>query len=66
MLTGLISSALISILTRLITEKFLAKLVIEALRAWSRQTANDHDNRVVEAMAEAIGVDPVALKKAAE
>lgn len=66
MITGIIAKALMGIITRLITERFLAKLVIESLRYWSRQTANDQDDRVVEAMAEALGLDPVALKVAAK
>lgn len=64
MLTSLLAKALIGILTQLITQKFLAKVTIEALRAWSKTTSNEMDDRVVESMAEALGIDPVALKVA--
>lgn len=46
---------------RLITEKFLSKLVVESLRAWSKQTENSYDNKVIEAMAEALGLPPDAV-----
>lgn len=65
-MTGLIASALVSMLTKLITERFLAKLVIEGLRAWAKTTNTSHDDKVVEAMAEALGVDPIALKEASK
>ena len=65
-MSSLIAKVAIGLISRLITERFLAKLVIEALRAWAKTTSNVHDDRVVEAMAEALGIDPVALKEAAK
>jgi len=61
-MTEMLAKIAISLLMKLITEKFLAKLVIQGLRAWSGQTANVYDDRVVEAMAQALGVDPDDLK----
>jgi hypothetical protein len=61
-MTEMLAKIAISILMKLITEKFLAKLVIQGLRAWSGQTANVYDDRVVEAMAQALSVDPEDLK----
>ena len=61
-MSTLIAGLLVSLLKRLITEAFLAKLIIEALRAWSSQTENEYDDRLITAMAEALGVDSVALK----
>lgn len=48
----------IGIVARLMTEKFLSKLLVEALRAWSRQTPNQFDDRVAEAAAEAFDIPP--------
>jgi len=61
-----LASALVSMMKKLITERFLAKLVIEGLCAWSKTTDTDHDDKVVEAMAEALGIDKIALKEASK
>lgn len=53
----LLAKIAISLITKLITEKFLARLVIEGLTAWSKTTSNDLDDKVVKAMAEALEVD---------
>lgn len=52
-----------TLLTKLITETFLAKLLIEGLRAWARQTENHYDDKVVEAAAEAFGIEPEVIKE---
>lgn len=48
----------IGMVARLMTERFLSKLLVEALRAWSRQTENEYDDRVAEAVAEAFDIPP--------
>lgn len=62
-----ISSALagiaVSMLAKLVTETFLARLVIEGLRAWAKQTANEFDDRLVEEAAKAFGIPPETLKE---
>jgi 2-hydroxychromene-2-carboxylate isomerase len=65
-MSALLAKAAVGIITRLITEAFLAKLTIQMLRAWARGTANIHDDKVVEAMADALGVEPEALKEASK
>lgn len=44
----------ISLVSKLITEIFLSKLIIESLRIWARGTENKYDDLVVQAMAEAL------------
>lgn len=61
-MANLLAKIAISLITKLITERFLARLVIEALRAWAKTTDNDMDDRVVKAMAEALGVEIEVLK----
>lgn len=51
----------IAILAKLVTETFLAKLLIETLRAWAKSSENQWDDKVVDAMAEALGVSKEAL-----
>lgn len=55
----------ISLLAKLITEKFFSKILICSLQAWSKQTENDYDDKVVAAMAEALDVPIESLKPAA-
>lgn len=57
MITQTLARIAIGMVVKLITEKFLSKLVIEALKAWSKQTENKYDDKVVDAMAEALGVE---------
>jgi hypothetical protein len=64
-MTSLLAKVAVSLGAKLITETFLSKLLIEGLRAWSAQTENSHDDRVVEAIAQALGVDPIKLKPGA-
>lgn len=52
----LLAKLAMSMVTKLITEKFLGHLLVEGLRAWSKQTPNVYDDRVVEAVADALGV----------
>jgi hypothetical protein len=48
--------------TKLITETFLARILIHTLRAWADTSDSAWDDLVVDAMAEALGVDSKALK----
>lgn len=61
-MTEIMAKVLIAIITKLITESFLAKLLIEILRSWAKTTANQLDDKVVEAMAAALDVDHESLK----
>lgn len=61
----LAAKVLISLLAKMITEKFFSKVLIYALQAWSKQTANEWDDKVVAAMAEALDVPIESLKPAA-
>lgn len=61
-MTEIFARIAVSLVMKLITETFLSKLIIQGLRAWSEQTANVYDDRVVDAMAQALGVDPDDLK----
>ena len=47
---------------KLLTERLFSNMLIHGVRAWSDKTENVHDDRVVDAMAEALGVDSKALK----
>ncbi len=44
------------LLTKLITETFLARVLVYTLETWAKQTDNKLDDRVVKAMADALGV----------
>lgn len=46
----------ISLLCKLITETFLAKITIEVLNSWAKTTENKLDDKVVAAAAEAFDV----------
>lgn len=61
-MSGMLLSILIGIFEKLVTEKFFSKVLITVLRYWSDQTANDYDDKVVDAMAEALGVDSKSMK----
>lgn len=56
MIASLVAKIGVSLLTKLITETFLSRLLIEGLRAWARQTKNHMDDRLVEEAAKAFGV----------
>jgi hypothetical protein len=64
-MTEMLAKVAISLLAKMITEKFFAKVVIASLDTWSKQTANAWDDQVVKAMAEALDVPIEALKPAA-
>ena len=61
-MTEMLAKVAISLLAKMITEKFFSKVVIASLDVWSKQTENEWDNRVVSAMAEALDVPIEALK----
>ena len=46
----------LKILMKLATEAFIAKMVVHGLRALSRSTENDIDDKVVKDVADALGV----------
>ena len=64
-MTEMLAKVAISLLAKMITEKFFAKVVIASLDTWSKQTENEWDNAVVKAMAEALDVPIESLKPAA-
>jgi hypothetical protein len=64
-MTEMLAKVAISLLAKMITEKFFAKVVIASLDTWSKQTENEWDNQVVKAMAEALDVPIENLKHAA-
>lgn len=45
-----------AVLSKLLTEKFLAKAIVYCLQAISERTTNDLDDKMVRAVAEALGV----------
>lgn len=55
-MTDLLAKLAIAMVSKLLTEKFLSKLLVHSLRAWAQQTENSYDDKVVEAMAEALDV----------
>lgn len=60
---SLLAKLAISMLVKLITEKFMSRLLVEGMRAWSKQTENPFDDRVTEAVADAFGVEKEVLTK---
>lgn len=52
----------IALLTKLLTETFLARVLIQLLNAWAETTTNKLDDRVVAAAADAFGVPVEKLK----
>jgi len=64
-MTEMLAKVAIALIAKMITEKFFAKVVIASLQTWSKQTANDWDDKVVAAMAEALDVPIESLKPAA-
>jgi hypothetical protein len=65
MVTEMLAKVAISLLAKLLTEKFFAKILIASLDTWSKQTANEWDDKVTAAMAEAMDVPIERLKPAA-
>jgi len=58
----LLLKAAMGLILKLVSEKFLAKAVVYTLRAWSKTTQTEWDDKVTEAMAEALGVEAEVLK----
>lgn len=54
---------LIGLAVKILNETFIAKLVIASLDAWAKTTGNEWDDKVVAAMAEALGVPVEKLKE---
>lgn len=48
---------------KVLNETFISKVAIHALSAWAKTTDNQLDDKVVLAMAEALGVEADDLKK---
>lgn len=61
----LVVKVLVGLLVKLVSEKFFSKILVCSLEAWSKQTANEWDDKVVAAMAEALDVPLEKLKPAA-
>lgn len=54
----------VSMLAKFLTEAFFSKVLIYSLAAWSKKSENDWDDKVVKAMADALGVPLEQLKHA--
>ena len=55
-MTNILIKALVAILTKLITEKFLAQTIVYILDYLAKKTTNNLDNALVGSVAEALGV----------
>lgn len=64
-MTEMLAKVAMSLVAKMITEKFFGKVVVASMRIWSKQTANEWDDKVTEAVAEAFDVPIEALKPAA-
>ncbi len=53
----------VSILESLLTKKMFSILLIEFAKCWADSTPNQYDDKVVAAMAEALGIDVNAVPK---
>lgn len=58
----LLAKILWSILETIVTKRVVSEVVVQGCRWFSDETSNVYDDKVVDAMAEALGVDSVALK----
>lgn len=66
-MSNLIVKVLVSMLAKLVTERFFAKTTVYSLRALARKTDNKLDDQIVRAAAEALGVPlPVATVSPAQ
>lgn len=54
---------LVALVAKLMTETFLARVLIACLHAWAKDTENKLDDKVVSAMADALGVPVEAMPK---
>ncbi len=59
---AILAKILWGIVENLLTKTVASHVLIEGLRWWSDSTVNTYDDRVVDAMALALGVDTKALK----
>lgn len=55
-MSQLVAAAGVAILKSLITSEFLSKILYQMIKAWSDSTDNKYDDKVTEAMGEALGV----------
>jgi len=60
-LASLAAKLAMGAVAKLMTEKFLGRLLVEGFRYWAKQTENPYDDRVAEAAADAFGVPKEAL-----
>lgn len=63
MLSDMALKLLLALLTKIMTETFLAKILIAVLNSWAKTTANKLDDKVVAAMADALGVPVEEMPK---
>lgn len=59
-MSNILIKALVAILTKLITERFLAQTIVYVLNHLAKRTTNNLDDSLVASVAEALGVE---LKK---
>ena len=51
----------VSLIQKLLTEKFLSRVLYYIVKTWAKQTQNTIDDKVADAVAEAFGIDKNAL-----
>ena len=52
----LLAKLAVALVAKLITETFLSRIIIYSLEAWAKTSENKLDDKVVAAMADALGV----------
>lgn len=57
-MTDMLAKILISLSAKMLTERFLSKMIVYALGQLSKSTENDLDDKITKAVAEALGVEP--------
>lgn len=62
MVQEMLLKAALMIVVKLLNETFLSRALIAILNAWAKTTENELDDKVVAAMAEALGVPVEKLK----
>ena len=55
-MTEVLLKIAIALATKIMTETFISRVLIHLLKAWSDQTENKLDDKVVQAIADALGV----------
>lgn len=58
--------ALLGVLKRLVNERFFARIIVEIGKAIAAKTKSDLDDKIVKAMAEALGVAYLPLRETVE